>query len=319
MTEYTFFPETEPFNSGMLKVSDLHTLYYEEVGQPSGAPVVYLHGGPGAGISPKSRQFFDPSFYRAVLFDQRGSGKSTPHAELRDNTTWDLVEDIEKLREHLGIDKWLVFGGSWGSTLAIAYAITHPERVAGLVLRGVFLGREFEINWFYNGGTGLYYPENWEEFISIIPEVERGDMVKAYYKRLTSHDEELRLKAAKIWSRYEGSVAQLAPDSDNLGEFDDAQFALAVARIECHYFVNKLFLKDENDLLRGAEALKDIPCTIVQGRYDMICPPVTAWQLKKAMPQTELYFFSDAGHSPRDGGMAPRLLQTMEEYKKLFS
>ncbi len=318
MTEYTLFPETEPFNSGMLPVSDLHTLYFEEVGQPSGAPVLYLHGGPGAGISPKSRQFFDPSFYRAVLFDQRGSGKSTPHAELRENTTWELVADIEKLREHLGIEKWLVFGGSWGSTLAIAYAITHPDRVVGLVLRGIFLGREFEINWFYNGGTGLYYPENWEEFISIIPENERGDLVKAYYKRLTSHDEELRLKAAKIWSGYEDSVAQLQRDPNASNIFEDPMLALAVARIECHYFVNKLFLEDENELLRKAEGLKDIPCTIVQGRYDMICPPITAWQLKKAMPQTQLCFFDNAGHSPREGGMAPRLLQAMEEYKKLF-
>lgn len=318
MTNYELYPETEPFNTGMLPVSDLHTLYYEEVGQPDGAPILYLHGGPGAGSGPKARQYFDPSFYRAVLYDQRGCGKSTPHAELRENTTWDLVEDIEKLRVHLGIDKWVVFGGSWGSTLAVAYAVTHPEHVLGLILRGIFLGRPFEVDWFYNGGTGLYYPEAYEKFLAVIPEDERDDMVTSYYKRLTSEDPAVRLEAAKAWSVWEGSVSQLIPDTENLDEFEDPEFALAVARIECHYFTNHLFLEDENELLTKSYDLESIPATIVQGRYDMLCPPVSAWQLKEAMPHAELYMVPDAGHATREPGILHRLLEATEKYKKLY-
>jgi proline iminopeptidase len=291
------YPPIEPYRTGMLKVSDVHTLYWEESGNPKGKPAVFLHGGPGGGSDPKVRRFFHPDKYRIVVFDQRGCGKSTPYASLDANTTWDLVSDIEKLRTHLAIEKWQVFGGSWGSTLALAYAEKHPDRVTELVLRGIFLLRKKEIDWFYQEGASIIYPDAWEPYFAHIPEAERGDLVTAYHKRLTSDDPAVRLAAAKVWSGWEGATSKLLPDASFAGHYEEDEFALAFARIEAHYFANKGFFEADGQLLRDAEKIRHIPGVIVQGRYDVVCPIFSAWALHRAWPEADLIISPDAGHS----------------------
>jgi proline iminopeptidase len=316
--EYELFPEIEPYNTGTLAVSDLHTLYYEEVGNPEGKPIIFLHGGPGGGLVPEYRRFFDPDFYRVILFDQRGSGKSTPHAELEDNTTWHIVEDIEKLRESLNIDKWLAFGGSWGSTLGLTYAIKHPCSVSGLILRGIFMAREFELNWLYKeGGVSNIYPDAWESFIEPIPEDERDDIPLAYYKRLTSDNDETRLEVAKAWSVWEGSISKLIPDEKLIEDFSEPHTAVSIAKIECHYFINDLFFETPEYLLNNIDSIKDIPIIIVQGRYDVVCPIRSAWELHKACPGSSLRVVKDAGHSSMEEGIINELIMATEEFKKL--
>lgn len=309
------YPEIEPFNSGRLQVSPLHELYYEQSGNPDGKPVVFLHGGPGAGSGPNGRRFFDPARYRIILFDQRGCGRSKPHAELTENTTWDLVADIERLRAHLSIDRWQVFGGSWGSTLALAYAETHPARVTELVLRGIFMLRRSELEWFYQKGADAVFPDAWETYLAAIPEVERGDLMSAYYRRLTSPDSATRLAAAKAWSVWEGSTSFLLQNPAHIdGSAEDA-FALAFARIECHYFVNGGFFEYDDQLLRNAYRLKDIPAVIVQGRYDVVCPARSAWDLHRAWPQADLRIVADAGHSAFEPGIAHELIEATDRFR----
>jgi proline iminopeptidase len=293
----TLYPDLEPYDTGMLAVDGRHTLYYEQCGNPQGKPVVLLHGGPGAGCSAKMRRFHDPAKYRIVLFDQRGSGRSTPHADLVDNTTWDLVADTEKLRSKLGIERWQVFGGSWGSTLALAYAQTHPERVTELVLRGIFMLRRWELEWFYQEGASRLFPDAWEPYLQAIPEAERGDLIAAYHRRLTSPDEATRLAAARTWSVWEGATSFLRVDPAFVIGHEDAAFALAFARIENHYFVNGGFFDDENQLLRDVARIADIPGVIVHGRYDVVCPIQSAWELHKAWPKAELMISPTSGHS----------------------
>ena len=291
------YPAVDCFNAGKLKVSNLHEIYFEESGNSKGKPVVFLHGGPGGGSEPKQRRFFHPDRYRIVLFDQRGCGKSTPYASLEENTTWDLVADIEKLRNHLGIERWQVFGGSWGSTLALAYAETHPERVTELILRGIFLLRKQEIDWFYQRGASIIYPDAWESFIGHIPESERSDLLKAYHKRLTSDEPQVRLAAARIWSGWEGRTSKLVPEEEFVGHYEEDEFALAFARIEAHYFVNRGFLKTDDQLLRDAHRIQRIPGVIVQGRYDVVCPLESAWALHRAWPEADMIITPDSGHS----------------------
>ncbi len=291
------YPQIEPFDTGTLAVDARHALYYEQCGNPKGKPVVVLHGGPGGGCSPKMRCFHDPAKYRIVLFDQRGSGRSTPHADLVDNTTWDLVADIERLREHLGIEQWQVFGGSWGSTLALAYAQTHARRVSELVLRGIFMLRRWELEWFYQQGASRLFPEAWERYIAVIPEAERGDLIAAFHKRLTSEDEATRLAAARAWSVWEGATSFLHIDEGFADSHADARFALAFARIENHYFVNGGFFETDDQLLRDAYRIVDIPGVIVHGRYDVVCPVQNAWDLHKAWPKAELVITPASGHS----------------------
>ena len=291
------YPPIEPTRTGLLEVSDVHTLYWEESGNPKGKPAVFLHGGPGSGSDPKVRRFFHPGKYRIVVFDQRGCGKSTPYASLEANTTWDLVADIEKLRAHLAIDKWQVFGGSWGSTLALAYAEKHPDRVTELVLRGIFLLRKKEIDWFYQEGASIIYPDAWEPYLAHIPEAERGDLVTAYHKRLTHADPAVQLAAAKIWSGWEGATSKLLPDASFAGRYEEDEFALAFARIEAHYFANKGFFEADGQLLRDAGKIRHIPAVIVQGRYDVVCPIFSAWALHRAWPEADFVVSPDAGHS----------------------
>ena len=305
------FPDIKPYATQRLAVDDLHSLYVEECGVPGGLPVLFLHGGPGAGCEPMHRRFFDPQRYRIVLFDQRGSGQSSPHAELRDNTTWHLVADIEKLREHLGIDRWLVFGGSWGSTLALAYAETHPERVLGLILRGVFLCRDQDIHWFYQEGTCRLFPDLWEHFLVPIPVAERDEMVQAYYRRLTSDNELERLRAAKAWSMWEGATLALEYHPQIVEQFGEAHRALSLARIECHYFINQCFMEPDQ-LLRDAERLRDIPGVIVHGRYDVVCPLDNAWALHQAWPEAELRIIPTAGHAASEPGIIDALVYATE-------
>lgn len=304
----SFYPEIEAYKTEMLKVSDLHTLYVEQVGNPEGIPVVFLHGGPGGGVGEDHRRFFDPKKFRIVLFDQRGAGKSTPAAELRENTTWDLVSDIEKIREHLGIQKWMVFGGSWGSTLALTYAITHPEKVQHLILRGIFLCRPSEIHWFYQHGASEIYPDVWESYYNHIPAEERGDFVKAYYKRLTHENADVRLAAAKVWSKWEAATSKLFVDLKAIEDFDDPTYALQFARIECHYFINNSFFKTNNWILENISKIKYIPCDIVQGRYDVVCPARSAWDLHKAWPEARLQIIQDAGHAAGETGIKAALV-----------
>jgi proline iminopeptidase len=290
------FPAIEPFQSSFLQVSDIHNIYYEQSGNPDGQPVVFVHGGPGGGTNPGMRQFFDPKHYRIILFDQRGCGKSTPFASLEDNTTWHLVDDMEKLRKHLGIDKWMVFGGSWGSTLALAYSETHPDRVTHLVLRGIFMLRKWEIDWFYQEGASRLFPDYWQEYLKPIPVEERGDLVKAYYKRLTSEDEATRIEAARAWSIWEASTSWLEPHVDLIHNFEDPVKSLPFARIECHYFVNEGFM-EEGQLLRDAHKIRHIPTVIVHGRYDVVCPVQNAWDLKRELPDAELLISPNSGHA----------------------
>ncbi len=311
------FPEIEPYHSFRLKVSDLHELYVEEAGNPNGEPVVFLHGGPGGGFSPKHRRLVDPAFYRIILFDQRGSGQSTPHACLEENTTWHLVDDMETIRKTLGIEKWLVFGGSWGSTLGLAYAETHPEAVTGLILRGIFLCRSEEIQWFYQEGCSFIYPDRWERYLAPIPPEERHDLVSAYYRRLTSEDPAVRLEAAKAWSGWEGSALKLVPDEDVILDFEDDHKAVAIARIECHYFMNRIFLESENQLLANAHRVRHIPTWIVHGRYDAVCPLKNAWDLSRALPEARFHIIPDAGHAFDEPGIKQALLQAVEDFKQL--
>ncbi len=310
-----FYPEIEPFNKGKLKVSDLHEIYFEQVGNPKGQPIVFLHGGPGGGINSDHRRYFDPKHYHVILFDQRGCGQSTPHAELKGNTTWDLVSDIEKLREHLQIKKWHVFGGSWGSTLALAYAITYPEQTTALILRGIFLCRPSEIRWFYQQGASNMFPEYWQTYFDHIPADERHDMVKAYYKRLTSTDEKVRLDAARVWSKWESATSYLHVNKTAIEEFDEPQKALAFARIECHYFINNSFFSTDNYLLENAYKLKNIPGHIVQGRYDVVCPATSAWELNQAWPQSTLEIIADAGHSASEPGIRSALIAATDKFR----
>ena len=311
------YPPIEPYDEGTLKVSDVHVLHYEQCGNPDGLPAVFLHGGPGGGIVPDYRRFFDPEIYRVVLFDQRGSGKSTPHASLEENTTWHLVEDIEKLRTHLGIEIWLVFGGSWGSTLSLAYAQTHPDRVRALVLRGIFLCRPKEIRWFYQEGASWIFPDVWEEYEKVIPPEERADFVSAYYRRLTSENEEVRLEAARAWSVWEGSTSKLFFDPDLIDRFADAEFALAFARIECHYFMNDAFFPTDNYLIENVGKIRHIPAVIVQGRYDVVCPIKSAWELHRAWPEADLKIIPDAGHAATEQGAASALVEATDRFRSL--
>jgi proline iminopeptidase len=294
------YPEIEPYRTQRLAVDDIHALYVEECGNPDGLPVVFLHGGPGAGISPFHRRFFDPARYRIVLFDQRGAGQSTPHAELRENTTWHLVADIEAIRRRFGIERWVVFGGSWGSTLALAYAQQHPERVTGLVLRGIFLGRPEEVCWFneVGGGASAIFPERWARYLAHIPVEERDNMVEAYWRRLDSDDESVRMAAARAWGDWEGGSTTLLHDPDEPGNFEDPQTALAVARNEAHYFRHRLFLEPDQ-LLRNVERIRHLPTTIVHGRYDIICPVRSAYVLANAWPEANFHVVL-AGHSAAD-------------------
>ena len=311
------YPEIDPYNQFNLKVSDLHTIHIEESGNPNGKPVIFLHGGPGGGIEPIYRQYFDPEKWRIIIFDQRGCGKSTPHAELAENTTWELVDDIEKIREYLGIEKWVVFGGSWGSTLSLSYAITHPERCKALVLRGIFMIRNKEIDWFYQEGASNIYPDAWEQYVKPIPEDERHDMVAAYYKRLTSKDESVRLEAAKAWSIWEASTSKLIQSDDYLHQFEDAKVAEAFARIECHYFTHGGFFKSENWLLENVDKIRHIPTGIVQGRYDVVCPMVSAWELHRAFPEADFEIVQDAGHSMTEKGIAAKLVKYTDKFVNL--
>ena len=310
----TLYPPIEPFASGHLDVGDGHSLYWELSGNPDGKPVVFLHGGPGGGSSPAHRRQYDPARYNILVFDQRGAGKSTPYASLEANTTWHLVEDIERLRDHFGIAKWMVFGGSWGSTLALAYAETHPEQVTELVLRGVFLFDQVEIDWLYReGGASSLYPDGWDEFVAPIPEGERGDLVAAYQRVLTGDDEAAKLVAAKAWSMWEAVTVTLLPSAETEQHFTDPAVAIAVARIENHYMANKGWL-EEGQLLRGAEKLRGIPGVIVQGRHDCCTPPRAAWALKKAWPEVELNIIADGGHLFSEPGVLDGLVRATDRF-----
>ena len=310
-----FHPITEPFAVHELIVDNGHRLYVEECGRPDGVPAIFLHGGPGAGCEPAHRGFFDPERYRAVLFDQRGCGRSTPHASLMANTTWDLVSDMEFIRQQLGIERWLVFGGSWGSTLALAYAETYPERVAALVVRGIFLCRPQEIRWFYQEGANWAFPDFWEDFLAPIPEDERADLLSAYHARLTGEDAAIRLEAAHAWSIWEGRTATLLANPNVQAHFADPHVALSLARIESHYFVNGAFLAPDQ-LLRDAHRLADIPGVIVQGRYDLICPMRSAWELHQAWPTAELQVVPDAGHSAFEPGIRRALVAATDRFAR---
>ncbi|MFP5374224.1 MAG: prolyl aminopeptidase [Gammaproteobacteria bacterium] len=308
------YPEIEPWDTGTLEVDARHTLYYEQCGNPDGKPVVLLHGGPGGGCSDKMRRFHDPARYRMVLFDQRGAGRSTPHADLVDNTTWHLVADIERLRERLDIERWQVFGGSWGSTLALAYAQKHPERVSELVLRGIFMLRRWELEWFYQQGASRLFPEAWERYLEPIPEVERHDLIAAFHRRLTSEDEDERLQAARAWSVWEGATSFLRVDEDFAGSHADPHFALAFARIENHYFVNGGFFEAEDQLLRDAGRIADIPGVIVHGRYDVVCPLQNAWDLHKAWPKAQLLVTPTSGHSAFEAENVDALVRATDAF-----
>ncbi len=309
------YPPIEPYRIGTLAVSALHTLYYEESGNPLGKPVVFLHGGPGGGTTPRMRRFFDPAAYRIVLLDQRGCGRSTPHACLEDNTTWALVADIEHLRETLEVERWMVFGGSWGSTLALTYAITHPDRVTELVLRGIFTLRRQEIEWFYQRGASALFPDAWEQYLAVIPDAERGDLMRAYHARLTSGSSVTQLRAAKAWSRWEAATSHLYVDAAQLDAFGADAFALAFARIEAHYFVNAGFFESDSYLLDNVGKIRHLPGVIVQGRYDVVCPMETAWALHRLWPEADLVVVSDAGHAGFEPGIARALVAATDRFR----
>ena len=311
------YPPVEPYSTGRLQVSAVHEIYFEESGNPSGKPVIFLHGGPGGGSDPKQRRFFHPEKYRIVNFDQRGCGKSTPYASLEANTTWDLVADIEKVREHLGIERWQVFGGSWGSTLALAYSQTHPDRVTELVLRGIFLLRKQEIDWFYQRGTSALFPDAWESYLAPIPEAERDDLLHAYHRRLTGEDPAVRQACAKAWSVWEGRSSTLLPNPELVARTGADIFSLAFARIECHNFVNKGFLRTDAQLLEEVGRIRHIPAVIVQGRYDVVCPLESAWALHRAWPEADLRIVVDAGHSANEPGITHELLEATDRFRRL--
>jgi proline iminopeptidase len=312
-TELPLFPPIEPYRHGMLPVDDIHTLYWEECGNPDGVPVLFLHGGPGGGLSPRHRCFFDPAHYRIVLFDQRGAGKSTPLGEYRNNSTPLLIDDIERLRELLGIGQWLVFGGSWGSTLALAYGEAHPQRCLGFVLRGIFLCTRAEIDWFLNG-IRWFFPEVHAEFVAPIPEGERGDLLQAYAKRLFSDDPAVYAPAARNWSRYEGRCLFLRPDPAAIDDFSSDTVSLGIGRLEAHYFLHDGFFSDDQ-LIRNLDRIRHLPAVIVQGRYDAVCPPLTAFRLHAAWPEAKLHVIDDAGHSGYEPGLAKVLVAATEQFK----
>ena len=317
MTLRTAYPAISPYATHRLQVSALHNIYVEESGNPQGKPVVFVHGGPGGGTEPWQRQFFDPAKYRIVLFDQRGCGKSTPFAELKENTTWDLVADMEVIRAHLKIEQWVVFGGSWGSTLGLAYAEAHPARTKALVLRGIFLLRQLEIDWFYQQGTSFIFPDQWEAYRDAIPEAERGDFVAAYYKRLTSPDAAVRAAAAKAWSTWEGATSKLLVNSDMIARYGNDTFADAFARIECHYFTHKGWFEVEDQLLRDVPKIRQIPAVIVQGRYDVVCPMKSAWDLHRAWPEAQFVVVPDAGHAASEKGTLSALIEATDKFANL--
>ncbi|AJI93636.1 prolyl aminopeptidase [Yersinia ruckeri] len=307
------YPAYEPYNSGWLDTGDGHRLYWELCGNPNGKPAVFLHGGPGGGIAPYHRQLFDPTKYKVLLFDQRGCGRSTPHASLDNNTTWHLVADIERLREMADVDKWLVFGGSWGSTLALAYAQTHSDRVSEMVLRGIFTLRKEELLWYYQDGTSRFFPDKWQSMLSILSEEECHDVIAAYRKRLTSPDRAVQLEAAKIWSLWEGETVTLLPTKSS-ASFGDDDFALAFARIENHYFTHQGFLKYDTQLLDNVVQIRHIPAVIVHGRYDMACQVQNAWDLAQRWPEAELHIVEGAGHSFDEPGILHQLMLTMDRF-----
>lgn len=309
------YPEIEPFIRGKLRVSELHELYWEESGNPNGKPVIFLHGGPGGGTEPKHRRFFDPKHYRIILFDQRGCGRSTPYASLVDNTTWHLVDDMETLRTHLGVERWQIFGGSWGSTLALAYAQTHPERVTEMILRGIFTFAEDEVEWFYGYGTRQLFPDAYEEFYEAIPRDERDDLISAYYRRLTGDDPRVREFAARSWSIWECRVATLLQDHDLVAHCSVIGFTLAFARIECHYFYHRGFFEEPNQLLHRMPLIEHIPAAIVHGRYDVICPPRNAWRLHKAWPGSTLQLVDATGHSANEPGLVHALRSATDRFR----
>jgi proline iminopeptidase len=311
----TLYPDIEPYSAGMLALDPLHRMYWEQCGNPRGVPILFLHGGPGAGAAPGHRRFFDPAHYRIVIYDQRGSGRSTPLGELKDNTTPHLVADIEKLRVALGIEHWIVFGGSWGSTLALAYAEAHPERCAGLVLRGIFLCRRSEIEWFLYG-LRTFFPEAWREFASAVPPAERGDLLKAYYRRLTDPDPAVHMPVARAWGTYEGACSTLLPSAETVAYFAGDVVALGLARIEAHYFSHDIFLP-ANALLDNVDRLRSIPGVIIQGRYDAVCPIVTADELHRAWPEAEYIVVPDAGHAAWEPGICAELVRATERYKRI--
>ncbi|MEP4487159.1 MAG: prolyl aminopeptidase [Halioglobus sp.] len=310
------YPPIEPYRHGWLDVGDGHEIYFEESGNPEGKPCVFVHGGPGGGSSPAARQFFDPKHYRIVVFDQRGCGQSRPHASLEANTTWHLVADMEQLRIELGIEQWLVFGGSWGSTLALTYAQSHPEAVTELVLRGIFLVRPQEIQWLYQHGASEIYPDSWEAYLAPIPKAEQDDLLHAFHCRLTSDDEATRLAAARAWSVWEASTSFLIQNHDFMETLDAPDAALAMARIECHYFVNAGFFDSPNQLLENIDRIRHIPTVIVQGRYDVVCPPVTAWDLHRAWPEADFQLIQNAGHSAFDPANAQALVAATDNFLK---
>jgi proline iminopeptidase len=310
----SLFPEIEPFDSGHLAVDGLHSVYYEQCGNPRGKPAIFVHGGPGGGASVVHRRFWDPAAYRIVLFDQRGCGRSTPHAELRNNTTWDLIDDMERIREHLDIETWQLFGGSWGSTLSLAYAQRHPERVTEMILRGIFLLRRREIQWYYQEGASRIFPESWAKYLEPIAQEERHDLVSAYYRRLTSADREERIEAARAWSMWEGSTSRLVPDPELIERTGHASFAEAFARIECHYFINRGFFEDDDQLLSNMDLIAHIPAIIVQGRYDIVCPAESAYQLHKAWPTSSLIIAERSGHSALEPEIAQHLVEATERF-----
>jgi proline iminopeptidase len=309
----TLYPPIEPYRTGRLDVGDGHSLYWELCGNPTGTPAVFLHGGPGAGCSPDHRRLFDPERYNILLFDQRGCGRSTPHASLHANTTWDLVADIERLRELVGVEQWLVFGGSWGSTLALAYAETHRDRASALVLRGIFTLRKAELDWFYQHGASMLFPDRWEDFLAPIPEEERGDLMAAYHRRLTGDDPAIQLRCAKAWSGWEGATITLLPDGKAVATHTADAFAIAIARIENHYMVHGGWM-EEGQLIRDAARIRDIPGVIVQGRYDACTPPATAWDLHRAWPEAEFHIVPDAGHAYNQPGILDRLIRATDGF-----
>ena len=311
----TLYPSLEPYRSGTLDVGDGHSMYFEECGNPEGEPALLVHGGPGGGSNPTMRRFHDPNHYRIILFDQRGCGRSTPNASLDANTTWHLVADMERLREHLQIARWQLFGGSWGSTLALAYAETHPQRVESLILRGIFMVRRAELDWFYQEGCSWIFPDAFAPYQEVIPAAERGDMIAAYYRRLTDSDPQVRLAAAKAWSVWEASTLSLLPDGERIRNFGADAYALTFARIECHYFVNGGFFDRDDQLLADAGRLQGIPGTIVHGRYDVVTPVKNAWDLKRVWPTAELRIVADAGHAMNEAGIAHELVSATRRHR----
>lgn len=308
------FPEIQPYRTGRLAVSPLHEIYFEECGNPAGKPVVMVHGGPGGGSNPTMRRFHDPARHRIVLLDQRGCGRSTPNACLEENTTWDLVADMEALRTHLGIARWQLCGGSWGSTLALAYAQTHPDRVTELILRGIFTLREAELKWFYQEGCSWIYPDAFDAYLEHIPPEERGDMIAAYHKRLTGPDPAVQIAAARAWSIWEGSTLSLLPDPQRVANFGHPDYALAFARIECHYFVNKGFFSSDDQLIANAGRLAGIPGVIIHGRYDVVTPLKSAWDLKRAWPEADLRIVPDSGHAMTEPGIVHEIVAAAERF-----